>query len=809
MMDALLQDVRYGVRMLVKYPGFTLAAVLCLALGIGLNTTIFSVVSTMLIRPLPYSEPERLVALHETQIKKGTEWNPLSAHNLADWKEQSQVFEEVAAFQRRSFNFSTEDNPERLAGVRVNSTLFPLLGISPILGRDFRPEDDKPGGERVVLLAHSLWERRFASDPGVIGKTLLLDGESYTVIGVMPPRFKFPEFAEVWAPLALDMSKVDRGVHSLDAIARLKRGVSVEQAQAELSSIARRLEQQYPETNRDMGALARPLRAELVPEGVNVFLLTMLGAVIFVLLIACANVANLLLVRAGARQREIAIRTALGAGRIRVIRQLLTESVMIALMGGGLGILMAFWGVDLVIASVPTEIPFWLTFGIDWRVLIFTFSISVLTGILFGLTPALRLSKPDLQEALKAGGRSLAGGTRQNRLHSALVISEIALSLVLLIGATLMIRSFLRMQQVDAGFDPENLLTMEFRLSGPNYEEDKQRTIFIQRIAERIKALPEVEAVGIVNDLPIGDSYSTDFINVEGQPVPPSEAPETTLQTMTPDYLRAMRIPIVRGRAFEERELAESSPVVIINETMARRFWPDDEAVGKRLRLGASADAPWLTVVGVTADVKELYRIGGLDVKPPLQTYVLYPQATYRSMMLAVRTKSGAPANITAAVTNEIHAVDKNLPLFNILTMKAVLEKSVWLPLFYGKMFGAFAVLALFLAAVGIYGVMAYAVTQRTHEIGIRMALGAQTGDISKLVLRQGMVLALIGVAIGLLAAFALTRVLTSLLFGVSATDPLTFAGVSLALALVALLACYIPARRAMKVNPMVALRYE
>jgi putative ABC transport system permease protein len=809
MMDAVSQDVRYGVRMLVKHPGFTLAAVLCLALGIGLNTTIFSVVSAMLIRPLPYAEPEQLVALHETQIKKGTEWNPLSAHNLADWKEQGQVFEQVAAFQRRSFNFSTEDHPERLAGVRVNSTLFSLLGVSPVLGRDFRPEEDRPGGERVVLLGHSLWERRFASDPGVIGKTLLLDGEKYTVIGVMPPRFKFPEFAEVWAPLALDLSTTSRGEHALDAIARLKRGVSVEQAQAELSNVARRLEQQYPKTNRDTGALVRPLRAELVPEGVNVFLLTMLGAVIFVLLIACANVANLLLVRAGTRQREIAIRAALGAGRVRVVRQLLTESVMIALLGGGLGILMAFWGLDLVLASIPTEIPFWLSFEIDWRVLLFTFSISVLTGILFGLTPALRLSKPDLQETLKAGGRSATDGARQNRLRSALVISEIALSLVLLIGATLMIRSFLRMQQNDAGFDPANLLTMEFRLSGPNYEEDRQRTAFIQQVAERIKALPEVEAVGVVNDLPLGDSYSTESFNVEGQPVPPSEAPETTMQTMTPDYLRAMRIPLVRGRAFEERELAESSPVVIVNETMARRFWPGGEAVGKRLRLGAGADAPWLTVVGVTADVKELYRIGGLDAKPPLQTYVLYPQAPYRSMMLAVRTKAGHPASITAAVTREIHAVDKNLPLFNVLTMKEVLERSVWLPLFYGRMFGAFAVLALFLAAVGIYGVMAYAVAQRTHEIGIRMALGAQSGDISKLVLRQGMALTLIGVAIGLLAAFALTRVLASLLFGVSATDPLTFAGVSLALALVALLACYIPARRAMKVDPMVALRYE
>ncbi|HKQ51685.1 MAG TPA: ABC transporter permease [Pyrinomonadaceae bacterium] len=808
-MDALLQDVRYGFRMLVKHPGFTLAAVLCLALGIGLNTTIFSVVSAMLIRPLPYAEPERVVALHETQIKKGTEWNPLSAQNLADWKEQSQVFDEVAAFQRRSFNFSTEDNPERLAGVRVNSTLFPLLGIRPILGRDFRPEEDKPGGERVVLLGHSLWERRFASSQSVIGKTLLLDGERYTVIGVMPPRFKFPEFAEVWIPLALDLSKTGRGEHFLDAVARLKRGVSVEQAQAELSNVARRLEEQYPETNRDMGAFVRPLRAELVPAGVNVFLLTMLGAVVFVLLIACANVANLLLVRSSARQREIAIRTALGAGRVRVVRQLLTESVMIALVGGGLGILMAFWGLDLVIASVPTEIPFWLSFEIDWRVLIFTFSISVLTGILFGLTPALRLSKPDLQEALKAGGRSATEGARQNRLRSALVISEVALSLVLVIGATLMIRSFLRMQQIDAGFDPENLLTMEFRLSGPGYEEDKQRTAFVQQIAERIKTLPDVEAVGIVNDLPLSDGYSTESFDVEGQTVPPSEAPETTLQTMTPDYLKAVKIPLVRGRAFEERELTESSPVVIVNETMARKFWPNGEAVGKRLRLGAGADAPWLTVVGVTADVKELYRIGGIDVKPAFQTYVLYPQATFRSMTLAVRTRSGSPASITAAVTKEIHGVDKNLPLFNIMTMKEVLERSVWLPLFYGKMFGTFAVLALFLAAVGIYGVMAYSVTQRTHEIGIRMALGAQSSDISKLVLRHGMVLTLIGVAIGLLAAFALTRVLTSLLFGVSATDPLTFAGVSLLLALVALLACYIPARRAMKVDPMVALRYE
>ncbi len=809
-MSTFLQDLRYGFRLLLKNPAFTLAAVLCLALGIGINTTIFSAVSAMLIRPFPYHEPEQLVALHETQIKQGTEWNPISAQNYADWRERSRAFEEMSAFQRRSFNFSTEEQPERLAGARVSHTLFSLLGIKPLLGRDFRAEEDAPGRTRVVILGHGLWQRRFASDPNVIGKTLLLDGERYEVVGVMPPRFKFPEFAEIWTPISLDLTQGTRDQRFLDAVARLKPGVTAEQAQAELTSIAQQLEQTYPETNRGMGARVRPLREELVPTGVSVFLLTMLGAVIFVLLIACANVANLLLVRATARQREIAIRTALGAGRMRLIRQLLTESMMIALLGGTLGILMAFWGLDLVIASIPVEIPFWITFGLDWRALVFTFSISVLTGLVFGLAPALRLSKLNLQETLKEGGRGTTDGLRHNRLRTALVVSEIALSLVLLIGATLMIRSFLEMQRVDAGFDPEQVLTMEFRLSGQAYEEDARCTAFIQQVTERVRRLPGVESVGAVNQLPVSDSYSADFFEIEGQPAPLGEAPETAMHTATPDYLRTMKIPVVEGRAFNEQEMTDASAVVIVNETLAARYWPRGEALGKRLRLGQNPGSnPWLTVVGVAADVKELYRIGGVDPKPSFQTYVLYPQAAYRSMTLAVRTRAGDPAQMSAAIRNEIQAVDKNLPLYNIMTMKEFMRRSVWLPLFYGKMFGTFAVLALFLATVGIYGVMSYSVTQRTHEIGVRMALGAQAGDILRMVVKQGMMLTFAGIAIGIAAGLLVTRVMAGLLFGVSATDPWTFIGVSLLLAAVALFACYIPARRATRVDPMRALHYE
>ncbi|MEJ7813482.1 MAG: ABC transporter permease [Gemmatimonadaceae bacterium] len=810
-MDSLKQDVRYAVRTLAKHRGFTAIAVLCLALGIGANATIFSVVNALLLRPLPYAEPNRLVALYETDLKDPEARNALSFADFADIRAGSTSFEALALHYSRFFTVTGGDQPEGVEGEVVTPSLFRILGYKPILGRDFLPEEEQQGKEHVLLLSHGFWERRFASDPKIVGQTLQLNGVAYTVIGVMPRRFSFPEGEQIWVPMALDASSEPRGNHYMDGLGRLKHGVTVEQATRDVNTIAAQLARQYPKTNAGSGATVRPFREELVAGEIRTVVWVMFGAVCFVLAIACANVANLLLARASAREREIAVRTALGASRGRIIRQLLTESVLVALMGGGLGVLFAHLGLKAMIANIPAEIPFWMVFDLDPRVLAFTLVISLVTGLLFGLAPALQASNANLQASLKEGGRGSGAGARRNRLRSSLVIAEVALSLVLLIGASLMVKSFLRLRSVNPGFDAANALTVRIYLGGDKYTEIRTRATIFANVLERLRALPGVSNAAAVSSIPLSGNNSSQSFEIEGQPATPGNAPSAAVRTITATYFGTMKIPLVSGRPFTDREMMDSTPVVLVNQTLAERYWPGKDAIGRRLRMGTDSTAPWLTVVGVAPEVK----MRELDTRPEAQIYTTFAFVPYRTMSLIVRTgcppQAGGcdPTALAAAVRAAVHEVDPTLPLIEMETLRWIVDASFWEKGLYGKMFGVFGIVALVLAAVGVYGVMAYAVSQRTQELGVRMALGAQRGDVFRLVVGRGLWLAGIGLAIGLLGAFGLTRVLSSVLYGVTATDPFIFGGISLLLGGVAFLASYLPARRATRVDPIVALRYE
>lgn len=800
-MGTLWQDLKYGLRMMFKSPSITLIAVVALALGIGANSAIFSVVNALVLRPLPYADPDRLVMVsvggHEA-----------SAADFLDWKAQSRTLENLSAMSYWDANLGSVAVPERLQGFLVSADLFPMLGVRPAMGRTFLPEEAQPGRDGVVVLSYGLWQRVFGSDPSLLGKTLTINGRTRTVVGIMPHGFQFYDKAEAWAPLRLDPNDSSVGArraHYLIAAARLKDGVTIQQAQADMNSINRRLGEQYPETNG-----SRPVKLVSVHEyavgPVRPALLTLLGMVGFVLLIACANVANLLLARGASRQREVAVRVALGARRFRIIRQLLTESALLALCGGGLGLLLALWGVELLMNSIPpgwiNSIPLTDGVGIDARILVFTLLVSLLTGIVFGLAPAWQISKPDLNSVLKDGGRSGGeSGLRQRRLRSLLVVVEVALSLTLLIGAGLMIRSFVRLMKVPTGLNADHVLTMQLALPALKYVEDEQVTAFYSQALERIASVPGVEAVGATTTLPLSGSDQTTKVLVNGQPA--AEAHEVSERDISPDYFRVLGIPLMLGRAFSARDTKDAPGVVIINETMARRLFGSAEAaVGQHLTDEDGKDAR--EIVGLVADV----RHSGLDAELRSEMFMPYTQDSSRSMTLVVRTASD-PSGFTPAVRRQLLAVDKDQPIYHVRTMTQVIADSVSQRRLTMLLFGIFASLALVLATIGVYGVMSYSVTQRAHEIGIRLALGAQPRDVFRLVIGQGMALTLGGIVLGLIAAFALTRVMASLLYGVKATDPVTFAGIPLLLAAVALVACYIPARRATKVDPMLALRYE
>jgi putative ABC transport system permease protein len=799
MMDTLWHDLRYGARMLMKKPGFTVIAVLTLSLGIGANTAIFSVVNAVLLRPLPYQEPNRLVMVWENDTQEGNDRNPVAPANFVDWQKHNEVCAQLAYYnQPGGVTLSGDGEPERVIGMGVAPNLFSLLGIQPILGRGFLLEGGKPGAAFEVVLSFGLWQRRFGGDPGVIGKPLTFEGLTTTIVGVMPAHFRLPEEGELWWPNLDGTIATLRGRYFLRVIGRLKPGLTMAEARANFTTIARQLEQQYPETNKGRSVNVLSLEEQFVGETRRA-LLVLFGAVGFVLLIACANVANLLLVRATARQKEIAVRAALGAGRLRLVRQLLTESLPLALAGGSFGLLLALWGVDLLMALGPTKLPRVENVGIDARVLGFTLFMTFLTGVIFGLVPAWQTSKTNVQEALKEGGRGSADSVGRHRMRSLLVVAEIALTLVLLVGAGLMIKSFLRLHAVELGFDPGNVLTMQFSLPGVKYGESEQIRAFYRELTERIAQLPGVRSVGAISRLPLAGDRSTTSLTIEGQPVRSGEQPEVHFRVITPNYFRTMGIPLRAGRELTDSD-TETSSAIMINESMARKFWPGVDAVGKRVKTRAD----WITVVGVVADARNF----GLDAEARPEVYVSYLQNAQERMRLVIRTATD-PLTTVPAVREVVRALDKDLAFSQVLTMTQLLDRSVSQRRLNMLLLGLFAAMALLLAAIGIYGVMSYSVSQRTHEIGVRMALGAERRHIFKLVVGQAATLALVGVGIGLAAALALTRLMSSLLFGVSATDPLTFAGVAVLLTVVALLASYLPARRAMRVDPMMALRYE
>jgi putative ABC transport system permease protein len=805
MIESLRQDLRYGARMLLKKPGFAFIVVATLALGIGANTAIFSVVNAVLLRPLPYGEPDRLVWMWGNfPLGNRAAVSPL---DFLDYREQNHVCSQLAAFIAGdgAINLTGDGEPERIPNTLVTANFFQALGVNPLLGRAFLPEEDQQGRDHVVVLSYGLWQRRFGGDRSIIGKELILDGENYLVAGVMPASFRFPGRAEIWRPLGFYHPEMKvRGAHFLRPIALLKPGMTIAQAQTDFDTIAGRLEQQYPDSNKGWKLQLVSLQDVIVGGQMRQALLVILGAVTFVLLIACANVANLLLARASTRQREIAIRAALGAARRRVIRQLLTESILLALLGGVLGTLLAWWGVDLLVALSPSNLPRVQEINMDLRVFGFTLLISLLTGVVFGLAPALQVSKPDLNEALKEGGRSLSESGSRHRVRDLLVMAEVALALVLLIGASLMIKSFGSLQQVNPGFDPSNLLTMRLDLPFPKYQDPQRRTSFSDQILERIKALPGVQSVGMVSELPLSGQLNDTYFTVEGRPSQSSDQKnDANFRRISSDYFTAMGIPLLRGRSFTEREAREASSVTIINEELAQQYFPGQDPIGQRLTIETGEPKPQpREIIGIVGDVRHF----GLGQGLPAEMYI--PSLRSPRTNLVVRTTAD-PAVLSASVRREVLAVDPVQPVSNIRTMEQLIASSIAQPRFQTLLLALFAAVALILSAVGIYGLLSYTVNQRTHEIGVRLALGAQTGDVLKLVVGQGVKIVLVGIIVGLGAAFALTRVIAGLLFGVSATDPVTFIGIATLLFVVAMLACYLPARRATKVDPMAALRSE
>jgi putative ABC transport system permease protein len=803
----LAQDVRYAIRMLAKRPAFTAVAVLALTLGIGANTAIFSVVNAVLLRPLPYPHPERLMLLWGVRDDRGH--LNASYPDFADFRDQSQTLDYVAAYQPTGILLTGGDEPEALQGSLVSADMFPLLGASPALGRAFTREEDKPGAPRVVVISNGLWNRRFASDADIIGKEIFLSARPYTVIGVMPPGFKFPadvsktEFLLPFAPTNADIL-TRRGSHSFYIAARLKSGVTIEEAKSEVATIAGRMAESYPDTNARRSATLAPMHDDLVSD-VRPSLLILLAAVAFVLLIACANVANLLLARAAARQKEIAIRTAVGASRLRIIRQLLTESLLLSLLGGAGGMLVAMWGVDLLISASPGNIPRLKEITLDGRVLAFTLLVSMLTGLIFGIAPALGASKPDLNEVLKEGGRSGGESARRASLRNLLVISEVAICLVLLIGAGLLIKSFVRLLEINPGFNPEGVVTVNLAPPRAKYPQPEQARAFFQQVIERAKELPGVESASLVNMLPLEGSNQSITFRVEGRPIPaPGTDPVGNFRNISPDYFRTMQIPLLRGRAPSEGDTKDTPHVIVINESLARDYFPDEDPIGKRILIGDD-DPPPREIIGIVGDI----RHDALDKEAVPEYYISYLQNPERYLYLVARMPSVEAASAGTLLRGAIKQVENGLYIPNIETMEQLRAGSIAGQRFNMLLLGVFAAVALVLAAVGIYGVMSYSVSQRTREIGVRMALGAQQKDVLRLVVGHGMLLALGGVAIGLVASFFLTRLMLSLLYGVSATDPVTFAVISLILTGVALVACFVPARRATKVDPCVALRYE
>jgi len=798
--------------MLLKRPGFTVIVVLTLALGIGANTTIFSAIDAVLLNPLPYKNPERLLVVWETNKQLGPEmWdrNEAAIGNFLDWRSHNQIFDQLGALFDTDMNLTGVGEPQRIKSCVVTTNFFQVLGVQPMLGRSFLPEAETPGSPFTVIISHDLWERQFGSDPNIINKSLTLNAHQVAVIGVMPPGFElqFPtsKHVDMWVPMIIDVGDPDyhdRNNNFLYTLGRLKQGVSPEQAQTEMSLIASQLQQQYPETNAEKGVRVVPLQKQLVGN-VESYLYMLFAAVGFLLLIACTNVAGLLLSRVTARHREVAIRIAVGASRWRLIRQLLTESVILSALSGLFGLLLAYGGVKLLLALTPSDVPRLHEIGLHVPVFLWTLTISIATGVLFGLAPAIQASRPDLNQSLKESSGRNPGGSR---LRNLLVVSEVAVALLLLVGAGLMTKSFVRLQQVDPGFEPANVISMNIALPTSKYR-GPQVNNFYDQLFERVKNLPGVKSVAGINPLPLSNSNVSYRFVVEGAPfVPLADRPYAGVRVVTPGYFQTMNIRQLKGRAFTEQDRENTPYVTVINEALASRYWPNQDPLGKRLGIldEESGKQEWREIVGVVGNV----RHKALEIEVMPEAYFPYKQSPQNFMSLVVRTASD-PSSLVAAIRSQVLSVDKDQPVSDVMTMEQRVARSVASRRFVMLLLGSFSVLALGMAAVGIYGVMAYLVIQRTQEIGIRMALGAQKRDVLKLVVGKGMALALIGAAIGLVASLFLTRLMRSLLFEVTPTDGLTFVIVSVVLLTVALLACYIPARRATRVDPLVALRYE
>ncbi|HEV8484126.1 MAG TPA: ABC transporter permease [Blastocatellia bacterium] len=812
-MNSVMHDLRYAIRMMANNRAFTAMSVIVLALGIAANTLIFSVVNAVLIRSLPFPDADRIVMLFERDFKRHSR-EAIAPANFLDWRDQNQAFESMATYRPEHFSLTGADRPELVAGAVTTAGLFLVLGVEPILGRVFKADEENRGNGRVALISQSLWERRFGGDSSIVGQNIVANGEPLTIIGVMPAQFRFPfEESDLWIPPRqivpehvlrpnVNMAST-RDSHYLDAVGRLKPGVSLAQAAADMDAVARHIEEQNPEDNGGRGVLLITLREDEVGD-LRATLLLLFGAVGFVLLIACANVANLLLARATTRQKEIAIRTALGANRLRLVRQLLTESLLLAVLGGGLGLLLALWGINPLVSLMPAGIHGAQNIRLDGLVLGFTLAVSLATGVIFGLVPALHSTRSDLNETLKEGGRGGTAGARRNRARGLLVALEIALSMVLLIGAGLMIKSFVRLANVNPGFDTRSISTMRLSLPAAQYADPRSRATFFQQVIARLQSAPGVQSAAAISRLPLTPGNSSRSFYIEGRPEDGSgKSPSADYRVISSEYFSSMGTRLLKGRAFTERDDRNSHDVVIVNKTMAGRFWPDEDPLGKRFRIEADG-APMMEIVGVVEDVKHF----GLAAQTRPEMYVPYQKDPWPFMTIVVRSTSD-PKGLADLMRSEVWAVDRDLPVPDIKTIEQLLSNSVAQRRFNMSLLAVFGALALFLAAVGIYGVMSYSVTQRSHEIGIRMALGAQRSDVLRLVIGHAMTLTMIGAGLGLAAAFALTRLMTSLLFEVDATDPATFAGIAVVLTGVALAASFVPARRASKVDPMIALRCE
>jgi putative ABC transport system permease protein len=810
-MSNLIQNLRYGIRALWKNPGFTSVAVLSLALGIGANTAIFSLINAVLLRPLPFAEPERLVMVWEEASFAGFPRNTPSPANYADFKAQSRTLEDLAALDWRNFNLTGTGEPEKVEAYGTTANFFPLLGVRPALGRSFTAEEDKPDGPKVVMLGYGLWQRRYGGERDIIGRDLLLNGEKYTVIGVLPAGFQFlRKDVEMFVPMAFTPElRANRGRHYLTVVGRMKPDVSLAETQSDIKAIMQRIGRDYPEytSNGKVGAFVLPLREQVAGE-VRRPLIVLLVAVGFVLLIACANVANLLLARAAGRRKEIAVRTALGASRARIIGQLLTESMLLAIIGAVVGLLFASWSFAFLQRLIPEGLALSTNLQLDWRLLGFTLLVALLTGLIFGLVPALQTARVDLNEALKqSGGRTdLHGGSR---LRGALVVSEVALALVLLVGAGLLIQTFFKLRGQYSGLEAENVLTLRTQLPDSKYNRLQPRVQFYDQVLARVKALPGVVSAGYTTSVPLVWKGGTLGFFPEGRQPEPGLAYDANFREVSEDYFKTIGIPLRQGRGFTEDDKGNSMPVALVNETMARQYWPGENAVGKRFKFGGpDSSAPWMTIVGVVADVRQM----GVDEPVKAEMYFSYRQIGgadfYKPRELVIRT-AVPPMNLVPAVRGAIHEVDPDQPISNVRTMAEILGEETGARQLGMALLAVFSGLALLLSALGIYGVLSYFVAQHTPEIGVRMALGAQTSNILGLVLKKGMMLTGVGVVIGLAAAFALTRLMRSLLYDVSPGDPLTFVTVALLLVGVALAACWIPARRAARVDPLVALRYE